>query len=226
MADNGGAGGGGGRRNASRRAPKPKKAGTKKKLGRVALAAIAHNEMIVDEFLSAKATGVESPYELAVIKANPASEHPGTWAFGGGAFSVQLANGRYVRAHLRKLLQGRGRFHHNPDVMTAARDGSHVLVEDLGLSGRSGGLTHQIMAVLSPDQAARAHMNLPGGAARRSSSRRSSSSASGGWEFNRNAVAYTNAAERRAAMVANAMAVRAGAAVMAAAKKASSPSPI
>ncbi len=220
MADNGGAGAAR-RRNGSRRAPTVKKAKTKK-LGRVALAAITHNEMIVDEFIAAKAAGVESPYELAVIKANPASEHPGTWAFGGGAFSVQLANGRYVRAHLRKLLQGRGRFHYNPDVMTAARDGSHVLVEDLGFSGRSGGMTHQIMAVLSADQAARVHMNAP---ARRSSSARSSSG-NGGWEFNRNAAAYTNAAERRAATVANAMAARAGAAVMAAAKKASSPSPI
>lgn len=218
MADNGG----GARRNGSRRAPKPKKAGTKK-LGRVALAAIAHNEMIVDEFIAAKAAGVESPYELAVIKANPASEHPGTWAFGGGSFSVQLSNGRYVRAHLRKLLQGRGRFHHNPDVMTAARDGSYVLVEDLGLSGRSGGLTHQIMAVLSPDQAARAHMNAN---VRRSSSGARSSSGSRGWEFNRGLAPYTNAATHRAAAVANAMASRAGAAVMAAAKKASSHSPI
>ena len=210
MADNGGAR----RRNGSRRVPKPKKAGTKK-LGRVALAAIAHNEMIIDEYMAAKAAGVESPYELAHVKANPSSDHPGTWSFGGGSFSIQLANGRYVRAHLRKLLQGRGRFHHNPEVMTAVRDESYVLVEDLGLSGRSGGLTHQIMAVLSPDQTARVHMGAPAGARRSSSG----SSASGGWEFNRNMAAYTNAAEHRMAAVANAIAARA-------VKKASSPSPI
>lgn len=226
MNANGGAGGGGGgRRNASRRAPKSKKmAGKTKKLGRVALAAIAHNELIVDEYIAAVEGGLESPYELAVVQADPGSEHPGTWSFGGGSFSVRLPTGRYVRANLRKLLQGRGRFHHNPDVMTAVRDGSHVLVEDLGLSGRSGGLTHQIMAVLSADQSARVHMMHGAAAARRSSSR--SSSRSGGWEFNRNAVAYTNAADRRAAAVANALAIRAAASAAHAAKKVSSPSPI
>ena len=211
MNANGGAGGG--RRNASRRAPKAKaKAGKTKKLGRVALAAIAHNELIVDEYIAAVEMGVESPYVLATIQANPAGEHPGTWAFGGGSFSVRLPEGRYVRANLRKLLQGRGRFHHNPDVSTAVRDGSHVLVEDLGLSGRSGGLTHQIMAVLSADQAARVHMMHGAVAARgRSSSGSRSSSASGGWEFNLNDAAYTGAADRRAALVASALATRAAA---------------
>jgi hypothetical protein len=159
--------------------------------------------MVVDEYLASIETGVESPYELAVVKANPASDHPGTWSFGGGTFSVQLANGRYVRAHLRKLLQGRGKFHHNPAVATAARDGSHVLVEDLGLGGR---MTHQIMAVMSPDQAARVHMMRGYVAAKRSSSGRSSNSR--GWEFNRAANAYTNAAVRREALVKEAAGMR------------------
>ena len=202
MADNGGAR----RRNATRRDPKIKKVKTMK-LGRIPMAAIAHNEMIIDDFMAAKASGIETPYELAVVKANPSGEHPGTWSFGGGAFSVQLANGRYVNAHLRKLLQGRGRFHHNPEVMTAVRNGSHVLVEDLGFSGRSGGLTHQIMAVLSADHMARLHMRAP--MARRSSSR---SNSRGGWEFNRNIAAYTNAAEHRAAEVAKVITLRGNAA--------------
>jgi hypothetical protein len=218
MADNGGAPAP--RRNSSRRAPKPKARKTKR-LGRIALAAITHNEMIVDEYIAAVEAGLESPYALAVVQANPASDHPGTWSFGGGSFSVRLPGGRYVRANLRKLLQGRGHFHHNPDVMTAVRDGSHVLVEDLGLGRHGAGITHQIMAVLASDQAA--HLAMARG---RSSSSRRSSSSNRDWEFNRGAEAYTTAAERRAAMVTEAHAIRSAAAAAYAAKKASSPSPI
>ena len=124
-----------------------------KKLGRVAQAAISHNEVLVEEFIATLEAGEVTPYEIGVVQGGADASRPGTWAFGGGAFSVKLPSGVFVRAHLRRLLQGRGGFHHNPEVATAVREGSYVIVEDLGLGL---GTTHQIMGVMSAGQASRA----------------------------------------------------------------------
>jgi hypothetical protein len=129
-----------------------------KKLGRVAQASIAHNEDLVEKFISAVEEGKATPYQLAIATGNPEDpKHPGTIAFGGGKFSVRiLETGEYVRAALRGLMHGRGGFFHNPEVSTAVRPGSYVLVEDLGLGRMAGGTSHQIMGVLSSGQASRA----------------------------------------------------------------------
>ncbi len=129
-----------------------------KKLGRVAQASIAHNEALVERFIDAIQEGKATPYQLAVAEGNPEDpRHPGTVAFGGGKFSIRiLETGDYVHASLRGLMHGRGGFFHNPEVSTAVRAGSYVLVEDLGLGRMAGGTSHQIMAVLSGGQASRA----------------------------------------------------------------------
>ena len=149
-----------------------------KKLGRVAQASIAHNEMMVEQFIAAVEEGKATPYELAVATGNPDDpKHPGTVSFGGGKFSVRiLETGEYVRAALRGLMHGRGGFFHNPEVSTAVRDGSYVLVEDLGLGSMAGGTSHQIMAVLSSGQASRAKtvMGLRGSSSENSLFSRSS----------------------------------------------------
>jgi len=131
---------------------KTQKASTKK-LGRVAQAAISHNEALVEEFIATLEAGEATPYEIGIVQGGADASRPGTWAFGGGAFSVKMPSGGFVRAHLRRLLQGRGGFHHNPEVVTAVRDGSYVIVEDLGLGL---GTTHQIMGIMSSGQASRA----------------------------------------------------------------------
>jgi hypothetical protein len=129
-----------------------------KKLGRVAQASIHHNEDLVEKFIAAIEEGKATPYQLAVAAGNPDDpKHPGTVAFGGGKFSVRiLETGEYVHASLRGLMHGRGGFFHNPEVSTAVRVGSYVLVEDLGLGRMAGGTSHQIMGVLSGGQASRA----------------------------------------------------------------------
>jgi hypothetical protein len=129
-----------------------------KKLGRVAQAAIAHNEELVERFIAAISEGKPTPYVLGVAEGNPEDpRHPGTVSFGGGVFSVRIVeSGEYVRAALRGLMHGRGGFFHNPEVSTAVRAGSYVVVEDLGLGHMAGGTSHQIMGVMTSGQASRA----------------------------------------------------------------------
>jgi hypothetical protein len=129
-----------------------------KKLGRVAQAAISHNEMLVESFIDAIEEDRPTSYELGIAEGNPSDpRHPGTVSFGGGVFSVRiLESGEYVRASLRGLMHGRGGFFHNPEVSTAVHSGSYVLIEDLGLGHMAGGTSHQIMGVLSSGQASRA----------------------------------------------------------------------
>ena len=184
----------GSRRNARRAATSKRKT---KKLGYVAQASISHNDAIVEQFISDLREGKETPYQIAVIEANPAGDHPGRVEFGGGVFSIKL-NGRYHRATLRGLLKGRGRFHHNPEVITAAKEGRHVLVEDLGFGGRTSALTHQIMAVMMYDQYLRA-LAAMGMKGRSDSSARGSNSRSSnklGFMFNRTPAFYAAANHR------------------------------
>lgn len=133
-----------------------------KKLGRVAQAAIAHNEELVERFIDAIAEGKPTSYELGVAQGNPDDpRHPGTVSFGGGVFSVRLLeSGEYVRAAIRGLMHGRGGFFHNPEVSTAVRAGSYVVVENLGLGHMAGGTSHQIMGVMTSGQASRARRAL------------------------------------------------------------------
>jgi hypothetical protein len=149
-----------------------------KKLGRVAQASIAHNEDLVEKFIDAVQEGKATPYQLAVAEGNPEDpKHPGKVAFGGGVFSVRvLETGTYERAALRGLMHGRGGFFHNPEVSTAVRPGSYVLVEDLGLGRMAGGTSHQIMGVLSSGQASRARsaLGIRGASSENSLFRRSS----------------------------------------------------
>lgn len=139
-----------GKRSERRKTQKAKKS---QKLGRVAQAAISHNDALVEEFIATLEAGEVTPYEIGIVQGGADPSRPGTWAFGNGTFSVKMPNGSYVHAHLRRLLQGRGKFHHNPEVITAVREGGHVIIEDLGLSL---GTTHQIMGVMSSGQASRA----------------------------------------------------------------------
>jgi hypothetical protein len=187
-------GGGNGRRRTTHREKTSKR--KTKKLGYVAQASISHNDALVEKFIEDLKAGRPVSYEVAVVEANPSGAHPGRVEFGGGVFSVRVG-GVYHQASLRGLLKGRGRFHHNPDVITAVKDGRHVLVEDLGLGERSGtGVTHQIMGVMMYDQYLRALEAL--GKGKRTSSRRSSSGGNGmgkGFMFNRTATRY--AAENR-----------------------------
>jgi hypothetical protein len=115
-----------------------------KELGRVAQASIIHNYTLVEDFIAALQSGAPTPYSLGRVEK----------ALGGGAFDVvMLGEGITTRAKVRQLMHGRGRFHHNPEVTTAARVGSYVVVEDIG-TGR--GVTHQIMGVADMSQAIRA----------------------------------------------------------------------
>ena len=155
----------GSRRNGERK--KVKTQGTKK-LGRVAQLAIYHNDDEAEKFLTALEEGRETRLQLGQVER----------AYGGGSFSVKVGSAR-VDASLRGMLMGRGRFHHNPNASTAARVGSYVVLDGA-----------QIMAVLSPDQTARAKRIL----GVRSGSRRSST-------FNRSSEERRNAA-KRAAMLA------------------------
>ncbi len=129
-----------------------------KKLGKIAQAAIAHNEELVEKFIEAVQEGKETRYEIGIAKGNPDDpRHPGTVSHGGGVFSVYLPqSGKYVRAAIRGLMHGRGGFFHNPEVSTAVRAGSYLVVEDLGLGHMAGGTSHQIMGVMSSGQASRA----------------------------------------------------------------------
>ncbi len=135
---------------------------TTKKLGKVAQAAIAHNEELVERFIDAVEEGKETRYVIGIAKGNPDDpRHPGTVSFGGGVFSIYLPESdEYVRASLRGLMHGRGGFFHNPEVTTAVRAGSVVVVEDLGLGRMAAGTSHQIMGVMTSGQASRARRAL------------------------------------------------------------------
>lgn len=166
MAENGG--GGGGHRRTERRATT---AGTRvKKLGRVPRLAIRHNHEEAEEFIAhAEAGTVPASHQLGIVMPDSGSSHPGTFAFGDGSFVVKLAGGHgFIRAPLRGLLKGRGRFHHKPEVTTAPRNGSYVVIVD-----------GTIFAVLSTGQASRVRRALgmsSGGLRRSSGSKKRSSS--------------------------------------------------
>lgn len=178
---------GGGRRRTAHREKTKASARKTKKLGYVAQASISHNDALIESFIADLKAGRPVAYEIAVIEANPAGSHPGKVEFGGGVFSVRIGD-KYHRATLRGLLKGRGRFHHNPEVITAAKAGRHVLVEDLELGGRSGtGVTHQIMGVMMYDQYARA-MEAMG--KRTTSKGKRSSSGHKGFVFDRTTTRY------------------------------------
>lgn len=180
---------GGGRRRTERREKTKTNKRKTKKLGYVAQASISHNDALIESFIADLEAGRPVGYEIAVIEADPVGSHPGKVEFGGGVFSVRIGD-KYHRAVLRGLLKGRGRFHHNPDVITAAKAGSHVLVEDLGLGRRSGtGVTHQIMGVMMYDQYARAMEAMSRRSSNRGKSKRSSSGHKG-FYFNRNITRY------------------------------------
>ena len=147
----------------SRRNAEHKKKTTQgtKKLGRVAQLAIYHNDDEAEKFLAALESGRETRLQLGQVER----------VYGGGSFSVKVGSTK-VDASLRGMLMGRGGFHHNPEASTAARLGSYVVLDGA-----------QIMAVLSPDQAARAKRVL-GIRSRRSST------------FNRSSEERRNAATR------------------------------
>jgi hypothetical protein len=155
----------------SRRNAEHKKKTTQgtKKLGRVAQLSIYHNDDEAEKFIAALEAGRETRLQLGHV----------VRAYGGGSFSVKAGSATFD-ASLRGMLMGRGRFHHNPEAPTAARVGSYVVLDGA-----------QIMAVLSPDQAARAKRVL----GMRSGSRRSST-------FNRSSEERRNAATR-AKLLAN-----------------------
>lgn len=134
-----------------------------KKLGRVAQAAIAHNEELGEAYVEAVTAGLPTHLLGGVAMADPGSSHPGTVAFGDGLFSVRLHDGSFVHATTRGMVTLRGRVRFNPAVSTAIHDGTSVVVEDMGL--RVGVATHRIVAVLTAAQA-----NAARPAARRSSS--------------------------------------------------------
>jgi hypothetical protein len=164
-----------GARVGSRRSEKRKTttARVTKKLGRMAQLSIRHNDEVGEEFIDDLESGTSTRHTLGLVKA----------AFGGGAFSVRdLADGHELRASLRGLLEGRGKFHHNPEVTTAARVGTYVVLDG-----------SQIMAVLSSGQASRARKAMGMSSAR-------SSSGSKGFSFNRSSEERRNAARRAATL--------------------------
>lgn len=138
-----------------------------KKLGRVAQLSVRHNDEVGEQFIEDLERGKSTRHRLGLVKA----------AFGGGSFTV-LVDGHELRADLRGLLQGRGRFHHNPEATTAARVGSYVVLDGA-----------QIMSVLSSGQASRARRALGMSSLR-------SSSVSKGFSFNRSSEERRNATLR------------------------------
>jgi len=164
-----------GARVGSRRSEKRKVTSVRstKKLGRVAQLSIRHNDEMGEEFIEDLESGHATRQRLGVVKA----------AYGGGSFSVQdLVSGEEHRVGLRGLLEGRGKFHHNPEVTTAARVGTYVVVDGA-----------QIMAVLSSGQASRARRALGMKSAR-------SSSGNKGYQFNRSSEERRNATHRAATL--------------------------
>jgi hypothetical protein len=165
------------------------------KLSRVAQAAIAHNDEIGEAYVAAVRAGRPTHLIAGVAKADPHSANPGKVGFGDGTFSVQLHDGRFVRAMLRGMTTLPSRVAHIPGVSTAVHDGITVVMEDMGL--RVGGATHLIVAVLTVAQA-----NAARPVVARSSSRSSRSSRGSGSSnfFNRRSsgTRRRNAAARAA----------------------------
>ena len=164
-----------GARVGSRRSEKRKVTSVRstKKLGRVAQLSIRHNDEVGEEFIDDLESGKSTRHSLGLVKA----------AFGGGSFSVlNFADRREIRAGLRGLLEGRGKFHHNPEVTTAARVGTYVVLDG-----------SQIMAVLSSGQASRARKAMGMSSAR-------SSSGAKGFSFNRSSEERRNATRRAATL--------------------------
>jgi hypothetical protein len=122
-----------------------------KKLGRVAQAAVAHNDELGEAYVEAVKAGLPTHLLGGVAMADPGSSHPGTVSFGDGLFSIRLNDGSFIRATTRGMVTLRGRVRFNPAVATAIHDGTPVVVEDMGL--RVGVATHRIVAVLTPAQA-------------------------------------------------------------------------
>jgi len=165
------------------------------KLSRVAQAAIAHNDEIGEAYVAAVRAGRPTHLIGGVAKADPHSANPGKVGFGDGTFSVQLHDGRFVRAMLRGMTTLPSRVAHIAGVSTAVHDGTAVVMEDMGI--RVGGATHLIVAVLTPAQA-----NAARPVVARSSSRSSRSSRGSGSSnfFNRRSsgTRRRNAAARAA----------------------------
>jgi hypothetical protein len=154
MAENGGP------RRTERRATTARRS---KKLGRIPRLAIRHNHEEAEKFIDDAVAGtVPDSHSLGLVMPDSSSSNPGAFAFGDGSFSVKVAGGHgFIRAPLRGLLKGRGKFHHNPNVTTAPRNGSYVVVVD-----------GTIFAVLSTGQASRARraLGMSSGGLRSSSS--------------------------------------------------------
>jgi hypothetical protein len=121
------------------------------KLSRVAQAAIAHNDEIGEAYVAAVRAGRPTHMIAGVARANPHSANPGKVEFGDGTFSVQLQDGRFVRALLRGMTTLPAGIAHVAGVSTAVHAETPVVMEDMGL--RVGGATHLIVAVLSRAQA-------------------------------------------------------------------------
>jgi len=186
MAENGG-----GPRRTERRATTGRRS---KKLGRIPRLAIRHNHEEAEKFIAHAVEGsVPASQQLGVVMPDSESSSPGAFAFGDGSFSVKVAGGHgFIRAPLRGLLKGRGKFHHNPNVTTAPRNGSYVVVVD-----------GTIFAVLSTGQASRARraLGMSSGGLRSSSGSGSKKRSSSPFRFD-HAAAEGNVAELNA-MVAS-----------------------
>jgi hypothetical protein len=136
-----------------------------KPLGRVAQLAIRHNDEEAESFIEDLEAGHSTRLELGHV----------TRALGYGTFHVKVG-GKEVTASLRGMLQGRGRFHHNPEATTAVRVGGWVVMDG-----------EQIVSALSTGQATRARKALGMHSGRSSSSM-----------FNRSSETRRNAVRRAA----------------------------
>lgn len=123
-----------------------KKSKKSKSLSKAALRSMLKNDEIAEEFLQALRAGKRSEIVTLAKVIRP---------LGGAQFIVNI-EGVEVRAGLSGLLTGRGGFFRNPEVGTAVRADSYVVVEDIGLGPYAAGTTHQIIAVLDAGQAAEA----------------------------------------------------------------------
>lgn len=122
-----------------------------KHLGHVAQAAISHNDEITTAYVESMQTGVDAGLVGGVARADPHSKHPGTIRFGDTLFSVQLNDGRFIRATTRGMLRLRGKVFRNPAVSTVIDGETPVVLIDMGY--RVGAATHLIVGVMTLAQA-------------------------------------------------------------------------
>ena len=122
-----------------------------KHLGHVAQAAISHNDEITMAYVESMQTGVDAGLVGGVARADPHSKHPGAVRFGDTLFSVQLNDGRFVRATTRGMLRLRGKVFRNPAVSTVIDGETPVVLIDMGY--RVGAATHLIVGVMTLAQA-------------------------------------------------------------------------